>query len=727
MIWQRSDNQGSLRVWRLLALAALVISAFALSGDTSRAEPDVDVVVTETEITLSWDARGTVVFYWHLAAGGATEIATVSGKSHTISGLQPDTQYRIYFYQGVFGELFVTTLASAPDAPAPTNDHSPLVAQVTGWRNDSRYVHNQAHTDRWDRVLLTLGEPVSDSSLTRMSAAEAQTYADRGWQRWVGVTQALTEIELTNPMPTGTPELSISAGPDVLEGETLSFTVTATPPPTSPLTVDVGIDTTGDFTVWDGTRTVTIPLSGTFTTRISSYDDGIDEPDGSVTATISAGSDYTISSSSGTATVTIQDDDDPPLPLVGISSAPTSVTEGESIELTITSTPAPTSDLDVTLTVFTIGDFGIATGLQTATIPTSGSASVTLATTDDDVDEEDGFVSITIGAGSGYDIASATGVRVVTVQDGDLKLAPLQTQSEQDEDQQSTAASCPEYENDDPPEYTANSTSSVEIQLIGAADFVLPEGSDEHPGCNRYWVRLTADPGGSVTVDLTVTNGAKIASVSPSQLTFDSTNFGTPQLVKVTANESAIIGRSTGSDGVVRRSQGLPFTISHTLKDTDGNAIGSPTSFSGETWKRFWVRMEVKFKDSDLPYAPMSLSKDGIYGELKEEGETFTVLIRGNAARDSGPRLPITIRPWMGDCVRYVDGTGEPGPSEYTVSPEKLTITSDNWLEPQEVTVTLGKVCTGKIGVLTHVAFSADQIPHGSVDAYARILWIKER
>ena len=420
------------RAWKLIILAALLGATFALSGDTSRAEPDVDVSVTDTEITLSWDVRGSVVFYWHPANGGKTKVETVSGKSHTIPALQPDTRYRFFFFQGLYGELYVTTLANPPaPSEAPSQDHSALIAQVTGWRNDSRYVHNKAHTDRWDRVLLTLGEPVSDSSLTRMSAAEAQTYVDRGWQRWVGVTQTLTEIEQTDPMPTGTPELSITAGPDVLEGETLSFTVTATPPPTSPLTVDVGIDTTGDFTVWDGTRTVTIPLSGTFTTRISSYDDGVDEPNGTVTATISVGSGYTISSSAGTATVTIQDDDDPPLPQVGISSAPASVTEGDNIEFTVTATPAPTSDLDVTLYVYGHGDFGVAASSQTVTIPTSGSATVTLSTTDDDVDEEDGYVTLSINPGSGYDIEAVTRSRVVTIQDDDFKRAQHQTQDQQ--------------------------------------------------------------------------------------------------------------------------------------------------------------------------------------------------------------------------------------------------------------------------------------------------------
>ncbi len=70
-----------------------------------------------------------------------------------------------------------------------------LIPQMYQWRNDPRYVHDKAHTDRWDRALLALGEPVEDTSLTAMTADEAQTYADRGWTRWVPVTAALRELE----------------------------------------------------------------------------------------------------------------------------------------------------------------------------------------------------------------------------------------------------------------------------------------------------------------------------------------------------------------------------------------------------------------------------------------------------------------------------------------------------------------------------------------------------
>ena len=73
--------------------------------------------------------------------------------------------------------------------------HAALVVQIKEWRNDPRFVRDQAHTDRWDRTLLTFGETVADTTLPLMTAAEDQGYVDRGWERWLEVAAALREIE----------------------------------------------------------------------------------------------------------------------------------------------------------------------------------------------------------------------------------------------------------------------------------------------------------------------------------------------------------------------------------------------------------------------------------------------------------------------------------------------------------------------------------------------------
>ncbi len=79
--------------------------------------------------------------------------------------------------------------------PNAQNEHAGLIADVTEWRNDPCCESSKAHTDRWDRVLLALGESVADGSLQPMTAAEAQGYADRGWTRWTQVAETLRALE----------------------------------------------------------------------------------------------------------------------------------------------------------------------------------------------------------------------------------------------------------------------------------------------------------------------------------------------------------------------------------------------------------------------------------------------------------------------------------------------------------------------------------------------------
>ena len=70
-----------------------------------------------------------------------------------------------------------------------TNPHAALIAQMYEWRNDPKWVAYKSHTDRWDRALKAFGETVADASLTAMTAAEAQAFADSGMSRWVEVAR----------------------------------------------------------------------------------------------------------------------------------------------------------------------------------------------------------------------------------------------------------------------------------------------------------------------------------------------------------------------------------------------------------------------------------------------------------------------------------------------------------------------------------------------------------
>ena len=115
----------------------------------------------------------------------------------------------------------------------------------------------------------------------------------------------------------------------------------------------------------------------------------------------------------------VQNDDEPPPaePAVTISAGSSPVTEGGDAVFTVTADPAPAADLAVTVTVAADGDYGIAAGEQTITIPTTGSETLTLATIGDDADETDGSVTVTVKDGDGYTVGSSASGTVAIADD----------------------------------------------------------------------------------------------------------------------------------------------------------------------------------------------------------------------------------------------------------------------------------------------------------------------
>ena len=94
---------------------------------------------------------------------------------------------------------------------SPGEKYADLITKMKEWRNDPCCASDKAHTDRWDRALLTFGETVADTTLTPMTATEAQGYADRGWNRWVEVAAALEELESGGQNDTSNQEPTVSS------------------------------------------------------------------------------------------------------------------------------------------------------------------------------------------------------------------------------------------------------------------------------------------------------------------------------------------------------------------------------------------------------------------------------------------------------------------------------------------------------------------------------------
>ena len=295
----------------------------------------------------------------------------------------------------------------------------------------ARNQHGDGAAGGWNkRFLKAMGHPdYVDYPQAAVTVADATKLWNHGGPgantAWDGTVAAVTYAEqyfagqitpTPTPDPVPVPEIAIAAGASVTEGTAASFVLTATPAPAAALEVTVTVATSGDYGITAGERTVTIPTTSTYTLTLATTGDGTDEPNGSVTATVDAGSGYTVGAqSSGTVAIA---DDDLQVPTVSIAAG-AGVTEGAAASFTLTATPAPAAALEVTVTVAASGDYGITAGERTVTIPTTGTYTLTLATDNDGTDEPNGSVTATVDAGTGYTVGTAS-TGTVAIADDDL-------------------------------------------------------------------------------------------------------------------------------------------------------------------------------------------------------------------------------------------------------------------------------------------------------------------
>ncbi|MYI26628.1 MAG: hypothetical protein F4064_00890, partial [Acidimicrobiales bacterium] len=234
-------------------------------------------------------------------------------------------------------------------------------------------------------------------------------------------TAAFTVVD-TGTTVTADPELSVTAGAAVAEGAAASFTVTASPAPSGSLTVAYSVSQTGSFVsaANRGAQSATLDLSGgTATVTVPTEADSADEPNGTVTVTLSAGTGYTVSGTAGSATVDVSDDD-LPQPTVSVTGG-AAVTEGAAAGFTVSVSPAPTGTVTVQYTVTQSGSYVSAAnrGAKQVQVGSSGTASVSVPTEGDSADETDGSVTVTVNADAAYAVHSSNGAATVTVRDDD--------------------------------------------------------------------------------------------------------------------------------------------------------------------------------------------------------------------------------------------------------------------------------------------------------------------
>ena len=394
-------------------------ASFTISANPAPASPiTVNVGVSQSG---DWGATGAAT----VSVSGATTtytIATTNDKVDEANGsvtatVQPGNGYTV----GAPASATVTVADDDDYSEAPLVKYAALIERI---KTDLQSPNYDGEVYDLARVLKTLGlSAYADAPGPAVSVGEAtnRRTMPNDNPHWEGIAEAI-QYKLdydawasVNTPPTADPVITISAGSGITEGGTASFTISASPAPASPITVNIGVSQTGD---WGATGAATVSVSGaTATYTIATTNDQVDEADGSVTATVQAGNGYTVGTAS-TATVTVADDDVPEITISGGSG----ITEGGTASFTISAGPVPASAITVNVGVSQTGDFG-ATGA--ATVSVSGATTTyTIATTDDEVDEADGSVTATVQAGSGYTVGTAS-TATVAVSDDDYDTAPL--------------------------------------------------------------------------------------------------------------------------------------------------------------------------------------------------------------------------------------------------------------------------------------------------------------
>ena len=267
----------------------------------------------------------------------------------------------------------------------------------------------------------TVTVPTSGSATLAASTTDDNVYSQGGSitatvQPGSGYVVATASSAVVNVADNDGPAVSIVGGGDVTEGTDATFTLTASSSPYNYLSVDITVETKGEFGVTAaGRQTVTIPTSGTATFTASTADDSQDEPDGSVTAKINPGHDYNVGSPSS-ATVTVLDDDDTPAnnPVVTISPGP-DINEGETATFTITATPpVPAGEhIDVSIA----GEVPGALNIPWTERITGATTTISQFSVDNNYDEADYPLSLILRAGSGYTLGDPSRASVTVIDD----------------------------------------------------------------------------------------------------------------------------------------------------------------------------------------------------------------------------------------------------------------------------------------------------------------------
>ena len=415
-------------------------ATFTLRASPAPAEPlDVEVTVAQTgnfadsgeigprTLTIGTDGTGTLSVATRENdtddLSGAITASVTDGDGYSVSAdagtasvaVNDDDEPVIRISSGPAvdeGDIATFTLRASP-APAEPLDVEVTVAQTGDFAGSGEIGPRTVTIDTDGTGTLSVATRENDTDDLSGAITASVTDGDGYSVSADGGTASVAVNDDDEPV------IRISSGPAVDEGDTATFTLTASPAPAEPLEVEVTVAQTGDFADSGeiGPRTVTIGTDGTATLSVATRENDTDDLSGAITASVTDGDGYSVSADGGTASVAVNDDDEP---VIRISSGP-AVDEGDTATFTLRASPAPAEPLDVEVTVAQTGDFADSgeIGPRTVTIGTDGTVTLSVVTRENDTDDLSGAITASVTDGDGYSVSADGGTASVAVNDDD--------------------------------------------------------------------------------------------------------------------------------------------------------------------------------------------------------------------------------------------------------------------------------------------------------------------
>ena len=352
--------------------AALTLTAGTTSATATLSALDDQEEETDETVTVSASHGGVSIGSATVSIRSVSHDATLSALS--LSGIDIGT--------------FSSTTTSYAANVANTVETTTVTATAT-------HAEATVSIDPGAAVSLAEGATEISATVTAEDGTKTQTYT-------VTVTRA-------DAAATGLPEAMIAAdAASATEGAAASFTVTLDVAATEALAVAVSVSEDGSVISGTAPASVTIAAGATSASlTVATDDDSVVEDDGTVTASLSAGTGYTVGSDDS-AEVAVADND---TATFAVAANPTEIDEGGNSTVTVSVSNGVTFADDQTIELAVAGTAVATDYTLSGTSPTlsAGAGSVTATVTAvDDTDEEDAETVVVTASRDGTFLGSAT-------------------------------------------------------------------------------------------------------------------------------------------------------------------------------------------------------------------------------------------------------------------------------------------------------------------------------